>query len=53
MRYRGRFALMADGGHHEVGHENTANPDIADVCTPGNPRDVTIDDIKALYKKVL
>ena len=36
-----------------MGHENTANPDIADVCTPGNPRDVTIDDIKALYKKVL
>lgn len=25
MWYRGRFALMADGGHHEVGHENTAN----------------------------
>ena len=53
MWYRGRFALTADVGHHEVGHENTANPDIADVCTPGNPRDVTIDDIKALYKKVL
>lgn len=26
---------------------------IADVCTPGNPRDVTIEDIVALYKKVL
>lgn len=54
MWYRGRFALMADGGaHHEVGHENTAHPDLADVGTPGHPRDVTIDDIKALYKKVL
>lgn len=26
---------------------------IADVCTPGNPRDVTEDTIKKLYKKVL
>lgn len=26
---------------------------IADVCTPGNPREVTLDDIKALYTKVL
>ena len=26
---------------------------LADVCTPGNPRPVTIDDIKALYAKVL
>lgn len=26
---------------------------IEDVCTPGNPREVTIDDIKALYAKVL
>ena len=26
---------------------------IADVCTPGNPRDVTEDTIKELYKKVL
>ena len=26
---------------------------IADVCTPGNPRDVTIEDITELYKKVL
>lgn len=26
---------------------------ITDVCTPGNPRDVTEDDIKELYRKVL
>ncbi len=26
---------------------------IADVCTPGNPRKVTRDDIVALYKKIL
>lgn len=26
---------------------------IADVCTPGNPRDVTIEDVVELYKKVL
>lgn len=26
---------------------------LADVCTPGNPRDVTLDQIIALYKKVL
>lgn len=26
---------------------------IADVCTPGNPRDVTIEDIVTLYTKVL
>lgn len=26
---------------------------IADVCTPGNPKDVTIEDVVALYTKVL
>lgn len=26
---------------------------ITDVCTPGNPREVTIEDIVTLYKKVL
>lgn len=26
---------------------------LADVCTPGNPRDVTIEDIKALYTAIL
>ncbi len=30
-----------------------ADQALADVCTPGNPRDVTLDDIKALYTKVL
>ena len=26
---------------------------LADVCTPGNPRDVTLADIRALYQKAL
>ena len=26
---------------------------LADVCTPGNPREVTLDDIVTLYKKCL
>lgn len=26
---------------------------LGDVCTPGNPREVSLDDIVALYKKVL
>lgn len=30
-----------------------ADQALADVCTPGNPRDVTLEDIVALYKKVL
>jgi lactaldehyde reductase len=30
-----------------------ADQAIADVCTPGNPRKVTRDDIVALYKKLL
>lgn len=30
-----------------------ADQALADVCTPGNPREVTLDDIKALYAKVL
>ncbi len=25
----------------------------ADVCTPGNPRDVTLEEIKSLYRAVL
>ena len=30
-----------------------ADQAIADVCTPGNPREVTRDDIVALYKSIL
>lgn len=30
-----------------------ADQALADVCTPGNPREVALDDIKALYAKVL
>ena len=30
-----------------------ADQAIADVCTPGNPREVTRDDIVALYHKIL
>lgn len=30
-----------------------ADQALADVCTPGNPREVTLDDIKFLYGKVL
>lgn len=30
-----------------------ADQALADVCTPGNPREVTLDDIKSLYAKVL
>lgn len=30
-----------------------ADQALSDVCTPGNPREVTLDDIMALYRKVL
>lgn len=30
-----------------------ADQALADVCTPGNPREVTLNDIKSLYAKVL
>lgn len=39
-----------------IGEENIAALSaqaIEDVCTPGNPRDVTLADIEALYRKVL
>jgi lactaldehyde reductase len=44
---------LSDLGIKESDIEALAAQAIQDVCTPGNPREVTIDDIRALYKKVL
>lgn len=44
---------LSDLGISEKDIPAIAEQAIADVCTPGNPREVTIDDIKALYAKVL
>ena len=44
---------LTELGIKEQDIEALSQQAIADVCTPGNPRDVTIDDIRALYKKVL
>ena len=44
---------LSDLGITEADIPALADQALADVCTPGNPRDVTLDDIKALYTKVL
>ena len=44
---------LSDLGIKEDDIERLAIQAAEDVCTPGNPRDVTLDDIKALYKAVL
>lgn len=44
---------LSDLGISEKDIPALAEQAIADVCTPGNPREVTIDYIKALYAKVL
>lgn len=44
---------LSEIGIKESDIETLSEQAIADVCTPGNPRDVTIEDIKALYAKVL
>ncbi len=44
---------LTDLGIKESDIPALAEQAIADVCTPGNPRDCNIDEIKALYKKVL
>lgn len=44
---------LTELGITEADIDKLAAQAIEDVCTPGNPKEVTIDDIKALYKKVL
>ena len=44
---------LSDLGITEKDIPALAEQALADVCTPGNPRDVTLEDIVALYTKVL
>lgn len=44
---------LSDLGIKESDIPRLAEQALADVCTPGNPREVTLDDIIALYTKVL
>ena len=44
---------LSEIGIYEKDIDALADQAIADVCTPGNPRKVTRDDIVALYKQVL
>ncbi|MBQ6064776.1 MAG: lactaldehyde reductase [Prevotella sp.] len=44
---------LTDLGITEKDIDALADQAIVDVCTPGNPREVTRDDIVALYKQIL
>lgn len=44
---------ISDLGITESDIPQLAAQALADVCTPGNPRDVSLADIEALYRKVL
>lgn len=44
---------LSELGITEKDIDALADQAIADVCTPGNPREVTRDDIVALYKQIL
>ena len=46
-------AHLSELGITEKDIDALADQAIVDVCTPGNPREVTRDDIVALYKKIL
>lgn len=46
-------AHLTELGITEKDIDALADQAIADVCTPGNPRPVTREDIVALYKKIL
>lgn len=44
---------LSELGISEANIPRLAQQALEDVCTPGNPRDVTLADIEALYHKVL
>ena len=44
---------LSELGISETDIPRLAQQALEDVCTPGNPRDVTLADIEALYHKVL
>ena len=44
---------LSELGISEADIDRLADQALADVCTPGNPRDVTLADIKALYRALL
>lgn len=46
-------AGFAQLGVKESDIEQWIAPALADPCTPGNPRDLTADDVRALYRKAL
>ena len=46
-------AHLSELGITEADIPALADQAIADVCTPGNPRPVTREDIVALYRQIL
>jgi lactaldehyde reductase len=50
VRIPAGFATL---GVNDADIEQWIAPALADPCTPGNPRDLTADDVRALYKKAL
>lgn len=44
---------VADVGVKEEDIETLANKAIKDACTPGNPREVTVEDIMKIYKEAM
>ena len=50
VRIPAGFATL---GINDADIEQWIAPALADPCTPGNPRDLTADDVRALYKKAL
>lgn len=42
---------LSEIGVKEEDLEQLAQSASADVCTPGNPRDVSVEDLLALYRK--